>query len=123
MPCRLSLTCATSFAMLFLESIFQDPCPTLNGTRRATMPQVLTRRREPIALLAKRGHLYLQTQKLALVAITHEAEAHSLTARSHSHLTRTGYNCMLSNCTHCLVSHLTRTGYSCMLNNRTHRLV
>ncbi len=33
---------------LFLESIFQDPCPTLNGTRRATMPQVLTRRREPI---------------------------------------------------------------------------
>ncbi len=31
---------------LFLESIFQDPCPTLNGTRRATMPQVLTRRRE-----------------------------------------------------------------------------
>jgi hypothetical protein len=31
-----------------LESIFQDPCPTLNGTRRATMPQVLTRRSEPI---------------------------------------------------------------------------
>lgn len=93
-----------------MESIFQDPCPTLNGTRRVTMPQVLTRRREPIALLAKRGHLYLQTQKLALVAITQEAEAHSLTARSHSHLTRTGHNCMLSNCTHRLVSHLTRTG-------------
>ena len=32
----------------FLESIFQDPCPTLNGTRRVTMPQVLTRRSEPI---------------------------------------------------------------------------
>ena len=61
-----------------MESIFQDPCPTLNGTRRITMPQVLTRRREPITLLAKRGHLHLQTQKLALVAITQEAEAHSL---------------------------------------------
>jgi hypothetical protein len=36
----------------FLESIFQleDPCPTLNGTRRATMPQleVLARRSEPM---------------------------------------------------------------------------
>jgi hypothetical protein len=42
------------------------------------MPQVLTRRREPITLLAKRGHLHLQTQKLALVVITQEAEAHSL---------------------------------------------
>ena len=62
----------------FLESIFQDPCPTLNGTRRITMPQVLTRRREPITLLAKRGRLHLQTQKLALVVITQEAEAHSL---------------------------------------------
>ncbi len=69
----------------FLESIFQDPCPTLNGTRRVTMPQVLTRRSEPITLLAKRGHLHLQTQKLALVLITQpeEAEAHGLTARSH----------------------------------------
>ena len=61
-----------------MESIFQDPCPTLNGTRRVTMPQVLTRRREPITLLAKRGRLHLQTQKLALVVITQEAEAHSL---------------------------------------------
>ena len=34
--------------LIFLESIFQDPCPTLNGTRRVTMPQVLTRRSEPI---------------------------------------------------------------------------
>ncbi len=67
----------------FLESIFQDPCPALNGTRRATMPQVLTRRSEPITLLAKRSRLHLQTQKLALVVITQGAEAHSLTARSH----------------------------------------
>ena len=52
--------------------------PTLNGTRRITMPQVPTRRREPITLLAKRGRLHLQTQKLALVVITQEAEAHSL---------------------------------------------
>ena len=35
-------------SILFLESTFQDPCPTLNGTRRATMPQVQTRRSEPI---------------------------------------------------------------------------
>ena len=42
------------------------------------MPQVLTRRSEPITLLAKRGHRHLQTQKLALVVITQEAEAHSL---------------------------------------------
>jgi hypothetical protein len=44
------------------------------------MPQVLTRRREPISLqVLARGHLYLQIQKLrlALVAITQEAEAHS----------------------------------------------
>ena len=36
-------------------------------------------------LLAKRGHLpvHLQTQKLALVVITQEAEAHSFTVRSH----------------------------------------
>jgi hypothetical protein len=59
----------------FLESSFQDPCPTLNGTRRATMPKVLTRRSEPITLLAKRGRLHLQTPKLALVVITQKAEA------------------------------------------------
>ncbi len=59
----------------FLESIFQDPCPLatlqVNGTRRATMPQVLTRRSEPIrpSTVAKRGHLHLQTQKLALVLV------------------------------------------------------
>jgi hypothetical protein len=41
-------TAGLSNLPIFLESIFQDPCPTLNGTRRATMPQVLTRRREPI---------------------------------------------------------------------------
>ncbi len=57
----------------------------VNGTRRVTMPQVLTRRSEPIALLAKRGHLHLQTQKLALVVITQEAEAHSLCSISLSH--------------------------------------
>ncbi len=76
----------------FLESSFQDPCPTLNGTRRATIPQVLTRRSEPITLLAKRGRLHLQTQKLALVVITQEAEAHShgLTARSHPLQARAG---------------------------------
>ena len=34
--------------IFFLESTFQDPCPALNGTRRVTMPQVLTRRSEPI---------------------------------------------------------------------------
>ncbi len=45
---------------LEIESVFQDPCPALNGTRRVTMPQVLTRRREPITLLAKRGHLHLK---------------------------------------------------------------
>jgi hypothetical protein len=39
---------AASTQVVFWESIFQDPCPTLNGTRRATMPQVLTRRSEPI---------------------------------------------------------------------------
>jgi hypothetical protein len=61
------------------------PNPQLNGTRRATMPQVLTRRREPITLLAKRGHLHLQPQKLALVVITLEAEAHSLCSISLSH--------------------------------------
>jgi hypothetical protein len=57
-----------------------------NGTRRVTMPQVLTRRREPISLqVLARGHLYLQIQKLTgrlalpayQVAITQEAEAHS----------------------------------------------
>ncbi len=46
------------------------------------MPQVLTRRSEPITLLAKRGHLHLQTQKLALVVITQEAEAHLLNHQS-----------------------------------------
>ena len=35
---------------IFLESTFQDPCPTLNGTRRVTMPQELTRRSGPITL-------------------------------------------------------------------------
>ena len=70
---------------LLLETTFQlvDPCPTLNGTRRATMPQVLTRRSGPQAttLRAKPlgGHLHLQTQleKLALVVITPEAAAHT----------------------------------------------
>ncbi len=46
-----SLSAAAAVA---LENTFQDPCPTLqfkafsvplNGTRRVTMPQVLTRRR------------------------------------------------------------------------------
>ena len=36
-------------------------------------------------LLAKRGRLHLQTQKLALVVITQEAEAHSLCSISLSH--------------------------------------
>jgi hypothetical protein len=75
--------------LFVLESIFQDPCPTLNGTRRITMPQVLTRRSEPIALLAKRGAEQVtctyKPKKLALAVITQEAEAHSLTARSHPH--------------------------------------
>jgi hypothetical protein len=88
--CRLSATgpaSAVPHLFLVLESIFQDPCPTLNGTRRVTMPQVLTRRSGPITLLAKRGHRHLQTQKLALVVITHwqEAEAHSLCSISLSH--------------------------------------
>ena len=94
------------------------------------MPQVLTRRtrRKPIALLTKRGHLYLQTQKLALVAITQEAVRSpqsqcSISLSSHwvqlhaeqLHppprliLSRSGYSCTLRNCTHRLVSHLTRT--------------
>ena len=41
---------------------------------------------------------------------------------SPSHLTLTGYSCMLNNRTHHLVSRLTLSGYSCMLNDRTHRL-
>jgi hypothetical protein len=48
----ISLACDDSKQSFFLESIFQDPCPTLNGTRRVTMPQVLTRRSGPITLLA-----------------------------------------------------------------------
>jgi hypothetical protein len=36
--------------ILFLESRFQDPVPNPNGTRRVTMPQVLTRRRGPTTL-------------------------------------------------------------------------
>ena len=49
------------FPLFSLESTFQDPCPALNGTRRVTMSRVLTRRREPIARLAKRGHLSVPT--------------------------------------------------------------
>ena len=84
--CRLSATgpaSAVPHLFLVLESIFQDPCPTLNGTRRVTMPQVLTRRSEPITLLAKRGHRHLQTQKLALVVIRRPKP--TVSAQSHSH--------------------------------------
>jgi hypothetical protein len=64
------------------------PNPQRHTTRHyATLRQVLTRRSEPITLLAKRGHRHLQTQKLALVVITQEAEAHTaaVSAQSHSH--------------------------------------
>ncbi len=72
----------------FLEStsIFQDPCPTLNGTRHATMPQVLTRRREPIhpsSQARSPAPTNPRLSELALVVITQEAEAHSFTVRSH----------------------------------------
>ncbi len=62
---------------LFGESIFQDPCRTLNGTRRVTMPQVLTRRSGPITQSRSVTGTY-KPQELALLAITQEAEAHSL---------------------------------------------
>jgi hypothetical protein len=95
LPAGVGVLVARDSPLFFLESISQDPCPAPNGTRRATkchsMSRVLTRRtrREPIARLANRGcrgHLSVptvQTLKMALVAITQEAEAHSLTARSH----------------------------------------
>jgi hypothetical protein len=86
---------------LFLERIFQDPCPTLNGTRCVTTPQVQTRRRRPITLLVWRGDRYLQPPKVALVVLTQEAEAHTLTARSHSHSCWVQF--MLSHCKHRLV--------------------
>ena len=57
-----------------------QPSPAVPAQPSGTSP----RRSEPITLLAKRGHLHLQTQKLALVVITQEAEAHSLVAQSYS---------------------------------------
>ena len=47
LPVRMRLT-AHNFRPVFFWSIFQDPCPTHNSTRRVTMPQVLTRRSELI---------------------------------------------------------------------------
>jgi hypothetical protein len=49
--------CKQAVRFFFWKAFFknQDPCPTLNGTRRVAMPQVLTRRSGPITLLAKRG--------------------------------------------------------------------
>ena len=124
----------------FLESIFQDPCPTLNGTRRVTMPQVLTRRSEPIHPSSQArspaptnpktgsgsdhpgGRSPQSLLNLTLTLSGYCCTLSNCTHRLVSHLTLTGYSCMLNNRTHRLVSRLTLTGYSCMLNNRTHRL-
>ena len=125
----------------FLESIFQDPCPTLNGTRRVTMPQVLTRRREPIHPSSQArspaptnpktgsgsdhpGGRSPQSQcSISLSSHWVQLHAEQLHPPPRLILSRSGYSCTLSNCTHRLVSHLTLTGCSCMLNNRTHHLV
>ena len=101
-----------------LESIFQDPCPTLNGTRRVTMPQVLTRRREPI-------HPSSQARSPAPTNPKTGSGSDHPGGRSPQSLlnltlTLSGYSCTLSNCTHRLVSHLTLTGYSCMPAEQPH---
>ncbi len=46
---------------LFLESDFKDPCPTLDGTRRVTMPhwQVVTSRRGPAPFRAHAADAHL----------------------------------------------------------------
>ena len=79
-----------------MESIFQDPCPTLNGTRRVTMPQVLTRRSEPI-------HPSSQARSPAPTnPKTGSGSDHPGGRSPQSHLS--GYSCTLHNCTHRLVS-------------------
>ena len=85
------------------------------------MPQVLTRRSEPI-------HPSSQARSPAPTNPKTGSGSDHPGGRSPQSLlnltlTLSGYCCTLSNCTHRLVSHLTLTGYSCMLNNRTHRLV
>ncbi len=103
-----------SDAEFFLESTFQDPCPTLrlNGTRRVTMPQVLTRRSEPI-------HPSTSSQARSPVPTNpktgsgsdhpggrspHCVSAHNLRLTLTLALSGSGYCCTLSNCTHRLVS-------------------
>ena len=81
-----------------LESIFQDPCPTLNGTRRVTMPQVLTRRSEPI-------HPSSQARSPAPTnPKTGSGSDHPGGRSPQSQLSCSGYSCTLHNCTHRLVS-------------------
>ena len=81
------------------------------------MPQVLTRRSEPI-------HPSSQARSPAPTNPKTGSGSDHPGGRSPQSLlnltlTLSGYCCTLSNCTHRLVSHLTLTGYSCMLNNRT----
>ena len=104
------------------------------------MPQVLTRRSEPIHPSSQArspaptnpktgsgsdhpgGRSPQSLLNLTLTLSGYCCTLSNCTHRLVSHLTLTGYSCMLNNRTHRLVSRLTLTGYSCMLNNRTHRL-
>ena len=93
-----SIRARSSWGGFFLESIFQDPCPTLNGTRRVTMPQVLTRRSEPI-------HPSSQARSPAPTnPKTGSGSDHPGGRSPQSQLSCSGYSCTLHNCTHRLVS-------------------